>query len=255
MTHASLTHSLGEYHQMEKHTLKQVSLLSKASVTAFNRYAYERSRPLDPAWLDAARRMGQADGVRVIVFPESAARDRLEAAMIDATKAIIANSRMIADSDRWFRNSSAEIDAHRDGPTLEAAGLSFLPLTFARVFPVSARSGPPPTAWRTGHIDRESVVARDAKTKKFKKFRARRFRPKDSGFGEIAANANGPPGGDMGVHMRRCKNKGASPFQRRRTKGPKGTARGRRSARVIGLLPVRPWKSVPPTYTKGPQEY
>ena len=45
---------------------------------------------------------------------------------------------MIADSDRWFRASSAEIDAHRDGPTLEAAGLSFLTLTFARLFPVSA---------------------------------------------------------------------------------------------------------------------
>jgi hypothetical protein len=45
---------------------------------------------------------------------------------------------MIADSDRWFRSGSAEIDAHRDGPTLDAAGLSFWPWAFARVFPVSA---------------------------------------------------------------------------------------------------------------------
>ena len=97
-----------------------------------NRYAYQRGRPLDPAWLAAARRMGEADGVRVMVFPEGAARDRLAAAVVDATKAIVADARMIADSDRWFRGSSAEIDAHRDGPTLEAAGLSFLPLTFAR---------------------------------------------------------------------------------------------------------------------------
>ncbi len=103
-----------------------------------NRYAYERSRPLDAAWLDAARRIGEADGVRVIVFSDGAARDRLEAAMVEATKAIIADARMIADSDRWFRNSSAEIDAHRDGPTLEAAGLPFLTLTYARLFPVSA---------------------------------------------------------------------------------------------------------------------
>ncbi len=105
-----------------------------------NRYAYQRSRPLDATWLDAARRLGEADGVRVIVFPESAARDRLAAVMVDATKAIIADARMIAASDRWFRNSSAEIDAHRDGPTLEAAGLSFMTLTFARVFPVSAKT-------------------------------------------------------------------------------------------------------------------
>ena len=64
--------------------------------------------------------------------------------MVDATRAIIADARMIADSDRWFRNSSAEIDAHRDGPTLEAAGLPFLTLTFARLFPVSARRATTP---------------------------------------------------------------------------------------------------------------
>jgi hypothetical protein len=47
---------------------------------------------------------------------------------------------MISDSDRWFRASSAEIDAHRDGPTLDAAGLSFLTLMLARLFPVSAET-------------------------------------------------------------------------------------------------------------------
>lgn len=103
-----------------------------------NRYAYERGRPLDAAWLDAISRLGEVDGVRVIVFTQSDSRNLLEGAMVDATKAIIADARMIADSDRWFRASSAEIDAHRDGPTLEASGLSFLTLTYARLFPVSA---------------------------------------------------------------------------------------------------------------------
>jgi hypothetical protein len=104
-----------------------------------NRYAYERSRPVDPKWLEAARRLGEADDVRVILLAEGA-RDQLEATVIDATKAIIADGRMIADSDRWFRKSSAEIDEHRDGPTLEASGLSFLALTYARLFPVSAKT-------------------------------------------------------------------------------------------------------------------
>lgn len=44
---------------------------------------------------------------------------------------------MIADSDRWFRGSAKEIDAHRDGPTLDAAGLSTSTLIFARLFSVS----------------------------------------------------------------------------------------------------------------------
>jgi hypothetical protein len=45
---------------------------------------------------------------------------------------------MVADSDRWFRSSAAEIEAHRDGPNLDTAGLSFWPRVFARVLPVSA---------------------------------------------------------------------------------------------------------------------
>jgi len=105
-----------------------------------NRYAYERSRPLGPQWMEAALRFGQADDVRVILFGEGTERDRLAAAMVDATQSIIADEPMIADSDRWFRKSYAEIDEHRDGPTLEAAGLSFLALTYARLVPVSAKT-------------------------------------------------------------------------------------------------------------------
>ena len=89
--------------------------------------------------MDAARRLGEAEAVLVILLAEGAGRDQLETTMIDATKSIIADGRMIADSDRWFRKTRAEIDKHRDGPTLEASGLSFLALTYARLFPVSRR--------------------------------------------------------------------------------------------------------------------
>jgi hypothetical protein len=44
---------------------------------------------------------------------------------------------MISYSDRWFRSSRAETEAHRDAPTLEVAGLSFFALTYARLFSVS----------------------------------------------------------------------------------------------------------------------
>ena len=46
---------------------------------------------------------------------------------------------MIADSDRWFRASDSEIEAHRDGPTLGAAGLTFPTNWLARLLPVSAQ--------------------------------------------------------------------------------------------------------------------
>ena len=76
-------------------------------------------------------------GASVILFDESEDRRAFDAAVVEATQAIIDDKIMIADSDRWFRSSPAEIEAHRDRPTLDAAGLSFFALTYARLFSVS----------------------------------------------------------------------------------------------------------------------
>ena len=68
---------------------------------------------------------GADDEVKVLLFDDgSPQRPAFDAAVVEATEAIIADKTMIADSDRWFRASTREIDAHRDGPTLDAAGLS-----------------------------------------------------------------------------------------------------------------------------------
>ena len=105
-----------------------------------NRYAYDRGRAPPQDWRDFAARADFGDDVRVLLIEDGERRRWFDAAVVEGTQAIIADRTMIADSDRWFRSSSAEIDAHRDGPTLEAAGLSFLTLTFARLFPVSAET-------------------------------------------------------------------------------------------------------------------
>ncbi len=104
-----------------------------------NRYAYDRAAPLPADWLALAREAG-GDGARALLFADGPERRAFDAAVVDATVAIIADAPMIADSDRWFRATPAAIDAHRDGPTLEAAGLSPLTLTFARLFPVSPQA-------------------------------------------------------------------------------------------------------------------
>ncbi|MGD0640235.1 MAG: hypothetical protein ABSC22_05760 [Roseiarcus sp.] len=103
-----------------------------------NRYAYDRGRAPPQDWRDFAAGAEFGDDVRVILIEDGEKRRAFDAAVVEATEAIIADKMMIADSDRWFRNSAAEIDVHRDGPTLDAAGLSFLARTYARVFPVSA---------------------------------------------------------------------------------------------------------------------
>jgi hypothetical protein len=59
---------------------------------------------------------------------------------VAATQSIVADSVMIADSDRWFRSTDAEIELHRDGPTLYCAGLSPLVLFGARLMPISTQS-------------------------------------------------------------------------------------------------------------------
>ena len=105
-----------------------------------NRYAYDRGRAPPQDWRDFAAHGDFGDGVRVLLVEDGDKRRLFDAAVVEATEAIVADKAMVADSDRWFRSSSAEIDAHRDGPTLGAAGLSNFALTYARLFPVSAET-------------------------------------------------------------------------------------------------------------------
>jgi hypothetical protein len=101
-----------------------------------NRFAYRRDRPVAPAWRAWALAESGEDA-RVVLIEAGPARRMHDANVLEATEAIIADAQMIGDSDRWFRGSRAEIEAHRDGPTLETAGLSPLRLMLARMLPVS----------------------------------------------------------------------------------------------------------------------
>ncbi len=105
-----------------------------------NRYAYDRDKMPPADWRAFAESGDAGTSVRTILIGEGSERQAFDAAVVEATEAIIADAAMIADSDRWFRGSRAEIEAHRDGPTLDAAGLSFLTLAYARLFPVSPRT-------------------------------------------------------------------------------------------------------------------
>ena len=102
-----------------------------------NRYAYEPGARIPADWLALARQTAADNGARLVLFEAGEDRRAFDAAVVEATEAIIADKTMIADSDRWFRSSRAEIETHRDGPTLDAAGLSLFVLTLARLFPVS----------------------------------------------------------------------------------------------------------------------
>lgn len=73
--------------------------------------------------------------VEVALFTEPDTLVHCRELIIDATKAIIADVRMVHDSERWFRHSWSDIQQYRDGPTLDAAGLSPFMTGLAKLMP------------------------------------------------------------------------------------------------------------------------
>jgi hypothetical protein len=73
--------------------------------------------------------------VRVSFVTDETARRDLGAVIVEATGRIVADPEMSADSARWFRAGRQAIEAHRDGVTLDAAGLSPSMTALAKVLP------------------------------------------------------------------------------------------------------------------------
>ena len=105
-----------------------------------NRSPYQGDRPIPDATLNQLSGLASDDAARLIWITDPAARGEFASATVAATEHIVADSVMIADSDRWFRGTDGEIELHRDGPTLYCAGLSPLVLLGARLMPISPES-------------------------------------------------------------------------------------------------------------------
>lgn len=58
---------------------------------------------------------------------------------VEATQAIANDTQMSADSFTWFRNDRSQIDAHRDGLSLDCQGLSNTMLVAAKILPAQSR--------------------------------------------------------------------------------------------------------------------
>lgn len=99
-----------------------------------NRAAYDTTRPVEPALLD---RLSQSDdsGVRVLWVTEPEARAALGAQIVAATEAIIADEAQIADSAAWQRLTWEAVQTHRDGITLDAAGMPPMMAALAKLLP------------------------------------------------------------------------------------------------------------------------
>ncbi len=72
---------------------------------------------------------------RLSLFAAGPDRREFDRLMEDATHAIVEDSEMVMDSHHWFRETSAALQRHRDGITIDAAGLSPVMTTLAKLFP------------------------------------------------------------------------------------------------------------------------
>jgi hypothetical protein len=101
-----------------------------------NRAAYDPGRPLSQQDMaELATLSDQRTGARLVLLTDPKVRADFAAATVQATRDIIGDQAMIADSDAWFRASAAEIAKHRDGPTIDAAGLSRFVTLLAKMLP------------------------------------------------------------------------------------------------------------------------
>ncbi|MEP6980470.1 MAG: hypothetical protein ABJA16_06860 [Nakamurella sp.] len=78
-------------------------------------------------------------GVAIRWFTSPADRAALTSVLVAATEAFIADQGQSEEAFSWFRNNRDDIEKHRDGPTLDAQGLSPVTLALAKILPASSR--------------------------------------------------------------------------------------------------------------------
>lgn len=92
-------------------------------------------KPVAEAALRDLARLVDDLGVRVVFLAEAGARRALGDLIVAATQRIVADPQMSADGAHWFRTGRRDIERHRDGVTLDAAGLSPLTVMLAKLAP------------------------------------------------------------------------------------------------------------------------
>jgi hypothetical protein len=74
-------------------------------------------------------------GVRVVFLDDRKACKDMGDLIVDATQRIVADPAMSAASARWIRTGRRDIAAHRDGVSIDAAGLSPATVMFGKLMP------------------------------------------------------------------------------------------------------------------------
>lgn len=92
-------------------------------------------KPVAQNMLHGLAEIAVMNGVPVAFIVDGKARAELASLIVEATQRIIDDPQMSQDSAHWIRTGRREVDTHRDGISVDAAGLSPLLTAFAKLMP------------------------------------------------------------------------------------------------------------------------
>ena len=118
----------------------QVSDLYKAIPNRHtNRGPYDVTKSVSPDTLNTLTALSNDDAVKVFWYADAAAKDKFGTYELAAAEALIADEQQSIDSNHWWRQGWADLQAHRDGITIDAQSFDSLLDTAAKMLPDQSR--------------------------------------------------------------------------------------------------------------------
>ncbi len=102
-----------------------------------NRGPFDTGRPVASLTLLALAALNDEPEVGIVWFTSDADKKTFADLTIRATEAFIADPQQAADDFAWYRNNWHELQAMKDGITIDASGISPLLRAVAKIIPVS----------------------------------------------------------------------------------------------------------------------
>jgi hypothetical protein len=133
------------------------ALFAAIRVRHTSRGAYDIARPVAQSQLDALEGLIDIPGIELVWFSKTADKRRFGDLTTRATEAIIADPRQSADDFAWYRTNWHEIQARKDGITIDPSGKSLMIRDLAKVLPVSRQQNN--DGWLSGTRDTQIPTA------------------------------------------------------------------------------------------------
>jgi hypothetical protein len=105
-----------------------------------NRYPYDTGRKVASVALDALDALNDDPDVRVFWYSSADMRQQVGNLLVEAAQAFVADKAQdVVDTGIWYRATWQDIQQHRDGITIDAAGLPDLTRSIAKMLPPASQ--------------------------------------------------------------------------------------------------------------------